>query len=116
MKIPGLAYVVSRFESLFIKFTKLNSLKWDIETYADMMTIPNLLVTNHHSQTSRNIDYFYLDTTNFEKEQFQKILVCVGTSILRNVVLAEMDIDGKTLSKERIKKILNRFNMNKIYY
>ena len=44
------------------------------------------------------------EISNFEKEQFQKILVCVGTSILRNVVLAETHINGKTLSKERIKK------------
>lgn len=115
LKIPGLAYVVSRFEYLFIKFTKLNSLKWDIETYADMITIPSQLVANHYSWKSSNIDYFYLDTSNFEKEHFQKILICIGTSILRNVILSETDMDGKTLSKEKIKKVLDEFNMNKIF-
>ena len=38
---PGLAHIVSRFENLFILLTGINSLGFDIETYADMMTIPN---------------------------------------------------------------------------
>lgn len=36
---PGLAYMVSRFESAFLIFTGLNSLMFDVETYADMMTL-----------------------------------------------------------------------------
>lgn len=38
---PGLAHIVSRFENLFLLLTGINSLGFDIETYADMMTIPN---------------------------------------------------------------------------
>ena len=109
LKVPGLAYMVSRFENAFLIFTGINSLSFDIETYADMMTIPNPFPDKDQFP-----DYFYLDTSKFTKSDFQKVLVCAGTSILRNAVLAEMDIQGKKLSVEEIKQILNRFQMSDI--
>ena len=109
LKIPGLAYLVSRFEDSFLTFTGINSLSFDIETYADMMTIPN-----PYSDNDKFPDYFYLDTSKFTKADFQKVLVCAGTSILRNAVLAEMDIQGKKMSAEEIKQILNKFQMSDI--
>jgi len=111
LKVPGLAYLVSRFEDSFLTFTGINSLSFDIETYADMMTIPN---PNASTDNDKFPDYFYLDTSKFTKADFQKVLVCAGTSILRNAVLAEMDIQGKKLSAEEIKQILNKFQMSDI--
>ena len=109
LKTPGLAYMVSRFENSFLIFTELNSLSFDIETYADMMTIPNT-----KPDKDQFPDYFYLDTSKFQKEHFQKVLVCAGTSILRNAVLAEMEIKGRQLTEPEIKNVLNKFNMNDI--
>ena len=107
---PALAYVVSRFSNCFLIFTEINMLKFDIEVYADMMTIPN---------TTENIkeypDYFYLDSSNFTKKQFQKVLVCAGTSILRNAVLAEMDIRSPDkLSNKEINDIIDNFKIENI--
>ena len=109
LKTPGLAYMVSRFENSFLIFTGINSLSFDIETYADMMTIPNT-----KQDKDKYPDYFYLDTSKFEKKHFQKVLVCAGTSILRNAVLAEMDIQGRTLSKDEINTILDKFDMERV--
>jgi hypothetical protein len=77
---PGLAYVVSRIENLFYILTGQSSLAYDIEFYADMMTIPNPL--------NRNQDIFYLDATNFTVGNFKKMLPCAYASIIRNVALA----------------------------
>ncbi len=105
LNVPGLAYVVSRFENIFITLTSKNSLEFDIETYADMMTIPNL-----GPDKNTYPDYFYLDTSNFETKHFHKVLVCAGTSILRNEVLAKMDLQGRSLTTEEIQKALDGFN------
>lgn len=105
LNVPGLAYVVSRFENIFITLTSKNSLEFDIETYADMMTIPNL-----GADKDTYPDYFYLDTTNFEISHFRKVLVCAGTSILRNEVLAKMDLHGRSLTTEEIQTVLDGFN------
>ena len=107
---PALAYVVSRFANCFLIFTNINMLKFDIEVYADMMTIPNIT-----KNKEKYPDYFYLDSSNFNKEQFQKVLVCAGTSILRNAVLAEMDIRSpKKLSNKDIETILNNFKIENV--
>jgi hypothetical protein len=84
IQTPGLAYVVSAFESLFLIFTGRPSLDFDIETYADMMTIPNLDPTTEQT----NPDMFYLDASIFNKEQFMKVLPCAFNSIARNILLA----------------------------
>jgi hypothetical protein len=85
LKIPALAYIVSRFENLFLIFTNKSSLNYDIETYADMMTLPN-----PNSSDTQHPDYFYLDSSNFTDVQFKKMLVCAGKSIARNFFLAQM--------------------------
>jgi len=82
LKIPGLAYIVSRFESLFVIFTEKSSLDFDIETYADMMTIPNPDKTD-----IEHPDYFYLDASEFTITEFNRMLKCAGNSIIRNLYL-----------------------------
>jgi len=71
----GLAYIVAVIEDLFIIFTGLNSLQWDIELYADLFTIVDSATGNY---------LFYLDTTDFTKEDFSVILPAIESSILRN--------------------------------
>ena len=55
---PGLSYIVSRFENLFVSLTgkETGSLAYDIETYADMMTLPN-----PGEDKEKYPDYFYSD-------------------------------------------------------
>ena len=75
---PALAYIVSRFETLFLLFTGKPSIDFDIETYADMMTIPNPIQDHLHP------DYFYLDTTGFTAVEYKRMLPIAANSILRN--------------------------------
>lgn len=135
---PALAYVVSRFENSFLEFTTLNSLQFDIETYADMMTLTKeigqkggrkaLSITSANSNkalpletfkaesellpTRNTQDYFYLDTSNFSLQHFQKTLICAGTSILRNAVLFQMDVLGRSLTNEEIVNIVTNYNIS----
>jgi len=106
---PALAYIVSRFENLFYIFTGKSSLEWDIETYADMMTLPN--------PDSSGSDYFYLDSSIFSENEFKKMLPIAGASILRNVALLSKDYkipDAITYNsiQDSIQKILKTNNMN----
>lgn len=87
---PALAYIVSRFENLFLIFTGNSSLDFDIETYADMMTIPN-----PNKEDALHPDYFYLDASKFEQEHFVRMLQCAGNSIVRNILLAYADLKIK---------------------
>jgi len=96
----GLAYIVKIVEDLFILFTGCNTLQFDIELYADMMTIPN---ENGH-------DLFYLDTTSFQPVHFFKILPYVEASILRNYVTANIHD-----SNPDIKKIISNFNYQNFF-
>jgi hypothetical protein len=89
LSVPGLAYIVSRFECLFIIYTKKTrgSLAYDIETYADMFLLPN-------SGEDRVLypNYFYLDSSLFTENNFRDMLVCAGKSIVRNVLIAYKDL------------------------
>ena len=78
-KIVALAHIVSRFECLFLIFTGKDSLAYDIETYADMMTLPQ----------KGGADYFYLDSSDFGPKEFTRMLPCAGASIIRNIVLTK---------------------------
>lgn len=108
LQTPALAYMVSRFENAFLLFTGKNSLGFDIETYADMMTIPN-----PDKRDDSHPDYFYLDSSNFQKEHFQKVLVCAGTSVLRNAVLSVMDVAGHSLTSEEVTDVVDTFSIEK---
>jgi len=84
LKVPGLAYIVSRFENLFIIFTGKASLDYDIETYADMMTIPS---PPDSSDEWKNQDFFYLDSGKFTENEYTRMLPIAYNSILRNFYL-----------------------------
>jgi len=105
LETPGLAYIVSRFENLFIIFTKKSSLDFDIETYADMMTIPN-----PDSSDIEHPDLFYLDASKFSDAEFTRMLKCAGNSIIRNLYLG-MDTNVElSLTFEKELEFL-KFNM-----
>uniref|UniRef100_A0A6C0D2K9 Uncharacterized protein n=1 Tax=viral metagenome TaxID=1070528 RepID=A0A6C0D2K9_9ZZZZ len=113
---PGLSYIVSRFENLFVSLTgkETGSLAYDIETYADMMTLPN-----PGEDKEKYPDYFYLDSSIFTEENFKSMLACAGKSIVRNVLLAYKDIDKKiedlaNITFDSIKQKLNEIKLPSI--
>ena len=82
---PCLAYVVKLFESLFLILTGgLSSLAFDIEMYADMITLPN------RNEATRNQYpyFFYLDTSSLSDQHFMQMKPIALLSVARNAVLA----------------------------
>jgi hypothetical protein len=91
----ALAFIVSTIENLFLIFTGKESLDFDIETYADMLTIPN-----PDQSDKEHPDIFYLDTSKLTEADLATFLPIAGNSIVRNVYLAkEEDVDGLTFDK-----------------
>jgi len=103
-ELIGLSYIISVFEDAFLIFTGLDSLHFDIETYADMMTIPNIDETTKEQYP----DIFYLDTSQFNETHFHSIIPYLECSILRNYVTAQISIGNKN----SIEKITNDFSYN----
>jgi hypothetical protein len=108
----GLAYIVSTIESVYVKLTNKprGSLDYDIETYADMMTLPNT-----GKDKNEHPDFFYLDSSKFYKNDFVKVLECAWKSIARNAILAYMDesID-ESIDKTYITNKLTELTLSKI--
>jgi hypothetical protein len=101
--VIGLAYVVSVFEDSFLIFTGINSLSYDIETYADLMTLPEKSMSGG--------DVFYLDTSHLTEENLSQLLPYVEASILRNYVTAQLDLG----SQESVERILSTFNYTDMF-
>lgn len=98
---PALSYIVSRFESLFLICTGKPSIDFDIETYADMMTIPNPKSDPLHP------DYFYLDTSGFTEVEYKRMLPIAANSILRNAYF----ISPETVKMVTMSDILKPFKL-----
>jgi len=77
LETPVLAYVVNAFETAFMKLTGKSTLKYDIEMYADMMTVKR-----------DNQDVFYLTTTDFTEQHFLALLPIALLSMARNYCFA----------------------------
>jgi hypothetical protein len=103
-----LSYVVSHIESLFIIYTGKTSLAFDIEFYADMMTLPN-----READKETHPVLFYLDHSGFLEKHYQDNLVVAWASFIRNMVLAGVSIDQdvKAYITESVGK-LNARNQN----
>jgi len=99
----GLAYIVSVVEDAFLLFTRLSSLKFDIELYADMMTI-----------TGKNgTEVFYLDSQQFSDAEFKAMLPYVEASILRNFVTAKLPEEPRT--REQVQDCVKQFRYNNFF-
>jgi len=108
-ELNGLSYVVSIFEDLFLIFLGISSLKLDIETYADMMTIPN----QDPATKVDSPDLFYLDTSNFSLDNFKSILPYAGASIVRNYVTAKLSL--KRMKPEDTLKEIDNFQITNTF-
>jgi hypothetical protein len=84
---PGfcfLAHVVTVFEDLFPIFLKKSSLDLDIETYGDLVTIPD-----PNDMNSAGI--YFISTHEFGEKEFKEVLPYLGASIYRNNLHALKD-------------------------
>jgi hypothetical protein len=88
LQTPLLSYIVSTLENLFLIFTQHSSLDYDIETYADMLTIKNPI-----RDSPKDSRLFYLDSSHFNITEFNKMLEIAGNSIARNALLADKNFD-----------------------
>ena len=73
-----LSFAIKTLEDLFITHTGINSLQFDIEPYANFMTLPD--------------GSYYLDTTNMTYDHFLKLAPYVGAGILRNYIQSFIDL------------------------
>ena len=112
--IIGLAYVVSAFEDSFLIFTGgKNSLMFDIETYGDLVTFPD--VRDKAKSTGGpecvNVrDVFPFDISSFNIAELMSVLQSVFTGILRNYVIAKKT----TLNADavaNIPELVNQFDI-----
>jgi len=93
---PCLAYVVSRFELLFKIFTGKTCLDYDVESYADMITVPN----PDESSKAEFPDLFYIDSSKLDwnnQETKRGLLPIAFNSIVRNAMIAKVPDKDITL-------------------
>jgi hypothetical protein len=114
-QLVGLAYIVSVFEDSFLIFTGKSSLKFDIETYADLVTVPDIRdksedtsELNTASLTCSNVrDVFPYDTSKLTYPDLLNLLPFVFAGILRNFVIAQKDVGNSATVAE----IVESFNI-----
>ena len=103
-QLVGLAYIVSVFEDSFLIFTGKSSLKFDIETYADLVTVPDIRDKPkfvEESLSCSNVrDVFPYDTSKLTYYNFLKLLPFVFAGILRNFIIAQQDIGNSATVAE----------------
>lgn len=104
---PALAYIISRIEHLFLIFTQKNSLDFDIEMYANMLTI------SIPDSDGKLIEYYYLDSNTIDASHFNKMLKIAGNSIIRNIYLGYVD-EYRTNNVETISKSITSLTIDKI--
>jgi len=104
--LVGLAYIVSVFEDLFLIFTGKNSLEFDIETYADLVTIPDIRDKSQLDPASHDCsnvrDVFPFDTSKLTYDDFKAILPLVFAGALRNFVIAKREFTPDALVEEMV--------------
>jgi hypothetical protein len=76
-------WLVSLYEKMYLVFCQKSCLEFDIEVYADFVTMP---------AKTADIDLFYISTKRFGIIHFKKLLPYVGCSILRNAVIAQEEL------------------------
>lgn len=79
-KVAELHYIVRCLEDMFLLYTKNSSLNFDIELYADLLTL-----------YQKPQDRFYLDSFTFGLDEFRQLLPYAFNSILRNILIRNPD-------------------------
>lgn len=104
-----LSMAIEKLEDLFKEKMGVDSLKMDIEPYADLMTY-----------TENEKDKYYMDTRSLTHEQFLNIAPYIGAGIMRNYVQSSIDlgynpdirrqiVEVDTSKKSELNDILTKF-------
>ena len=116
-ELIGLSYVVSVFEDSFLIFTGgKNSLMFDIETYGDLVTFPDVrdkqLAESTGGPECVNVhDVFPFDISAFNYDNFISVLPPVFAGILRNYVIAKKTTLGAD-AVANISELVNQFDID----
>ena len=115
-ELIGLDYVVSVFEDSFLIFTGKNSLMFDIETYGDLVTFPDVrdkqLAESTGGPECVNVhDVFPFDISAFNYDNFISVLPPVFAGILRNYVIAKKTTLGAG-AVPNIPELVNQFDID----
>ena len=104
---PCLAYIVSRFELLFLIFTNKSCLDYDVESYADMITVPN----TDDATKDKVPDLFYLDTSELKWDDVKTSLLPIAlNSIARNIMIdLDGDGDGSATETVTLNEVISQF-------
>lgn len=117
-----LSYIMVCSESLFYILTGMSSLAFDIEFYANLISLPN----KDSATKEKHPDYFYLDSNVLEKEDYKSFLKYAGASMMRNVLMhsydafnsnnnskkASIETAKRSVSKVLTPEFLNYFGMD----
>jgi hypothetical protein len=76
-----LSFAINKLENLFFEKMGVDSLKMDIEPYADLMTY-----------TEAGLDKYYMDTEELTHENFVELLPYVGAGMMRNYIQSNIDL------------------------
>ena len=92
--VSEIHYIVHCIEDLFLLYTKKSSLDFDIEIYADLLTL-----------YQKPYDRFYLDSFTFGLDEFNKLLPYAFNGILRNILLRKQTDDTVITYEDFYKKL-----------
>lgn len=94
-----LSYIISVLEDLFVIFTEKKSLDFDIEYYADILTIKNPV----YNPKENSPDIYILDTVNFDEKNFNELLPYAFASMIRNVHLS---FDNTKIDDDKFNRLI----------
>ena len=97
-KLSELHYIVHCLEDMFLLYTKKSSLDFDIELYADLLTL-----------YQKPYDRFYLDSFTFGLAEWNQLLPYAFHSILRNILLRK-EKDGTVITYDDFYKKLREYD------
>jgi hypothetical protein len=97
-KVSELHYIVHCIEDLFLVYTQQSSLDFDIEMYADLLTL-----------YQKPYDRFYLNSFTFGLVEFKQLLPYAFNGILRNILLRKQ-VDGTVITYDDVYKKLQEYD------
>ena len=113
LELGRLSYIISILEDLFLIFMdKKNSLDFDIEFYATMLSAKNpipIVSNNTNTEPINSPDIYILDTSSFTQAEFDKLIPYASASILRNIY-NHVQLSEETFNTVEMDDIINKIN------
>lgn len=113
LKKPGLSYIISILEDLYMIILGKPCLDFDIESYADMYTYKYNSKHKEDTHSKEDTNVLFLDTSKISKKDFNELLPYAGASILRNYYIAlQSTLQYNVNIKDNIKQYIDKFNVD----